>query len=556
MQQLRPYQQEAVQAIFGKLEEHHSTLLVMATGTGKTSVFTDVIRRVQPGRALVLCHRSELIYQAAKRIESVGIETSIEMGEHVASASLWNQTPVIVSTVQTQIAGASEGRMTRFDPFSFNLVVIDEAHHATSASFRRVVDYYKQNPELRILGVTATPDRADEEALGQVFDSVAFEYEILDAINDGFLVPVEQQMVEIEGLDFSHIRTTAGDLNGADLASVMEAEKNLHGIVAATLDIIGQRRTIVFAVTVKQAEMYAEIFNRHRPGMADWVCGKTPKDQRHEKLRKFGTGQTQVMINVGILTEGYDNPATEVIVQARPTKSRSLYTQMIGRGTRALPGIVDSYDTPETRRAAIAASTKAACLVIDFAGNAGKHKLMTMADVLGGKVSEMAVERVKVKASKTAFNVMEALEEEELKLRREEEERKRCDAARRAHLTARATYSAQEISPFDIFQLTPERERGWDANRRLTDKQANILRKAGIDPTKVPYTQAKQLIGELFRRWDGGLCTLKQAKLLQKHGYETKDLKMSEASQLIDALAKNGWRRPVDSPPSEMGMAF
>lgn len=543
---LRDYQEQAVSAIFEEWKEHDSTLIVAATGTGKTQIFSEVINQMQPGLALVLAHREELIWQAVKRIEGLGIETSVEMADLVAGAKFWNETPVVVSTVQTQIAGSQNGRMSRFDPQNFSLVIIDEAHHATSPSYRKVIDYYRKNSSLKILGVTATPDRTDEEALGQVFQSVAFDFEILDAIQGGWLVPVEQQLVTVQGLDFSQIRTTAGDLNGADLAAVMEAEKNLHGIVSATLDIIGNRRTLVFAVTVKQAEMYSEIFNRHTPGIADWVCGKTPKDQRHETFRKFGSGATQILVNVGVATEGYDNPAVEVIVMARPTKSRCLYSQMVGRGTRPLPGIVDAYETAEERRNVIVKSTKPSCLVIDFVGNAGRHKLMTTADILGGKVSELAILRAleKGKAKGAAFNMVAELEAEERRVRAEAEERRRREAARRAHVIGRAQFSTREINPFDVFQLEPARAKGWDKGKVLSEKQSALLRKQGIDPSKVSYAEGKQLIGELFRRWDGHLCTLKQANLLRKHGYETKDLTRADASSLIDALAKNNWRRP------------
>jgi superfamily II DNA or RNA helicase len=543
---LRDYQEQAVSSIFEEWKEHDSTLIVCATGTGKTQIFSEVIRQMQPGRALVLAHREELIWQAVKRIEGMGIETSVEMADLVAGASLWSESPVVVSTVQTQTAGRCNGRMTRFDPQNFSLVVIDEAHHATSPSYRRVIEYYRQNSSLKILGVTATPDRADEEALGQVFESVAFDYEILDAIQSGWLVPVRQQLVTVEGLDFSQIRTTAGDLNGADLAAVMEAEKNLHGIVSATLASVGDRRTLVFAVTVKQAETYAEIFNRHRPGVADWVSGKTPKDQRHETFRKFGSGATQILVNVGVATEGYDNPGVEVVVMARPTKSRCLYSQMVGRATRVLPGVVDGLHTSEERRAGIAASAKPACTIIDFVGNAGRHKLMTTADILGGKVSDAAVQRVLFKARQKgkAFDMAAELEAEERAVRNEIEARRRAEAARRAHVVGHAQFSAREIDPFDVFQLEPARAKGWDAGRTLSEKQASLLRRQGIDPLRIPYAQAKQLIGEMFRRFDGHLCTLKQAALLSKHGYDTKDLTKADASALIDALAKNNWRRP------------
>lgn len=545
-QVLRDYQKEAVAGIFSQWKDKNSTLLVMATGTGKTSVFTDVIHRIRPSRALVLAHRSELIWQAVKRIEGMGIPVAVEIADLTANDDdLWDDSSCVVSTIQTQIAGR-RGRMNRFDPFKFDLLVIDEAHHSTAGSYRKVIDYYRQNPNLKVLGVTATPDRADEEALGQVFESVAYDYEILDAINDGWLVPINQQMVTIDGLDFSAIRTTAGDLNGADLAKVMEAEKNLHGIVSATLEIIGERRTLVFAVTVKQAEMYAEIFNRHRPNMAEFVSGKTPKDKRFEIFRAFSAGERQILVNVGVATEGFDDPGIEVIVQARPTKSRCLYSQIIGRSTRTLPGIVDAHATPDARRATIAASEKPSALIIDFVGNSGRHKLMTTADILGGKHSEQSIKNAvdKAKASGNQVNMAEAIEEEEMRFRQEAEERRQREAARKAHLVATAQFSAREINPFDVFQLQPARAKAWESGAVLTEKQANILRKQGIDPSKVSYSQGKQIIGELFRRWDGDLCTIKQAALLQKHGYETKDLSRTDATKLIDALANNGWRRP------------
>lgn len=551
---LRPYQQAAVEATFDEWNEHDSTLLVMPTGCGKTVVFSEIIRRMQPARALVLAHRSELISQAVKHVEKVGLDAEVEMADMWAGDHLWNRKQVVVSTVQTQIAGnGGGGRMQRFDPDDFGVVICDEAHHFTAKSFVKVLNHYRKNPSLKILGVTATPDRADEQALGQVFQSVAYDYEILDAIVDGWLVPIEQQMVTIDGLDFSAIRTTAGDLNGADLAAVMEAEKNLHGIVSASLDIIGNRRTLVFAVTVKQAERYAEIFNRHKPGMADWVCGKTPKDQRHETFRKFRSGATQILVNVGVATEGYDNPYIEIIVQARPTKSRCLYSQMIGRATRPIPGLVDGVDLAEQRREAIANSLKPSMLVIDFVGNSGRHKLITTADILGGKVSDEAIERAIAKAKKqgVAVNMAEAVQAEETNLRKEIEEQKRRAAARRATVIGKAAYSSRSIDPFNAFHLEPARERGWDKNKSLSDKQAALLRRQGIDPAMLTYAQGRQVIAELFKRWDGDLATLKQCNLLQKHGYDTRELKIADASKLIDALAKNGWRRP-DPPPSEV----
>lgn len=550
MSHLREYQSESVGAAFFEWQDKQSTLIVLPTGTGKTVVAAEIIKRFQPKRTLFLAHREELIFQGAKTIQKyTNLNCEIEMADLWASPNLWNGFPVIVSTIQTQIAGKNGcERMTRFEPDEFGLVVVDEAHRVTAKSYRKVLAHYKKNPELKILCLTATPDRADEEALGQMIESVAYDYEILDAINDGYLVPIEQQMVTIEGLDFSQVRTTAGDLNGADLAAVMEAEKNLHGIAAATLDIIGERRTLVFTAGVKQAEMLCEIFNRHKPNMAGWVYGGTPKPERRELLTRFADGRTQVVVNCNCLSEGFDNPGVEVVIQARPTKSRSLYAQQCGRSTRPLAGVVDGLSTAEERKAAISASAKPSALIVDFVGNAGRHKLMTTADILGGKVSDEAIQRAIAAAAREGKPVRmdEELNKAERDIQREIEEHKRREAARKAHLVAKARFSTREVNPFDLFQIRPAKERGWDKGRVVSEKMANIIRRMGVDPHSIPYSQARQLCGEQIRRWEHKLCTVKQAACLAKHGYDTKDMSFAEANKLMDILARNNWRRPAE----------
>lgn len=543
---LRPYQLEAVRRVEAEWRDHVSTLIVMPTATGKTVTFAEIVKRAFPRRALVLAHREELIFQARDKIAAMtGWRVDVEMGDSRAEMNCMFGGPrVVVSTIQTQASGGDGGgRMTRFDPRIFGVVIVDECHHAAAASYRRVLNWFTQHGNVRVLGVTATPDRADEEALGQVFESVAFDYEIQDAIRDGWLVPVTQQMVHVEGLDFSGCRTTAGDLNGADLARVMEYEKTLHRVVAPSIEIAGNRRTIVFASSVDHAERMAEIFNRHRPGMAGWVCGKTPKDDRRRLLADFASGAVQVVCNCGVLTEGFDNPAVEVVIMARPTKSRALYAQMAGRSMRPAEAIahdLNDHESPDARRALIEASGKPSCLVVDFVGNSGRHKLCTSVDILGGKVSERARElAIRRLADGKPGRVDEALDAAAVEERQEKER----EAARRAKLTARAKWTASNVNPFDLLDMQPVAERGWDRGKKLSEKQSALLRKQGIDPDGLPYSQAKQLLNELFRRWDCGLCTFGQAKILRKRGLPTNVTREEAARQIDQIAAREGWKK-------------
>ena len=544
---LRDYQEAAANGVFEAWKDNTSALAVLPTGLGKTVLFAEIIRQMHErgARAMVLAHREELITQAADKIKRViGLEAQIEMGEYHVQ-TWWGQMPdVVVSTVQTQCAGGDgAGRMSKFDPQDFGLVVIDEAHHATSSTYRRCIDWYCQNPNCKVLGVTATPDRADEAALGQVFEAVAYEYQVLDAINNGWLVPIEQQMVTVGTLDFSQCRTTAGDLNQGDLAEVMESERNLQGIAAPTVEICGDKRAIVFAATVEQAEKLAEILNRYRPDKAAWLCGKTDKEDRRRMLADFKAGKLQFIVNVGVLTEGFDDSGVEVVVMARPTKSRSLYAQMAGRGTRpadSVAGLLGDCPTAAERCKMIRESVKPSCLIVDFCGNSGRHKLCCTADILGGKLDEEVIAEVarRVKEGGKPVDMTEEL----AKVKAEVEERKRREAATRAGLQARAEFLMTKIDPFSQWDITPVQERGWDKHRHFTPKQAQVLmERIGVDPQKIPYGQGKQLLDEYFRRMQGGYASLKQAALLKKRGFHM-PLRHDQAGRMIGRMReRQGW---------------
>lgn len=360
---LRDYQEEGVAGIERELQAHRSTLAVCPTGGGKTIIFGEVVRRFldrnPQRRVLIMAHRDELIRQAADKVGRIIDEPcDIEMADYQADTWGFDRSRVVVTSVQTM---SRVNRHQKFHPNEFGLLIVDEAHHAVAPSYLAVQEYFQRNPDLRLLGVTATPDRADELAMGRVFESVAMEVGIIDMIEGGWLVPILQQFVRVEGLDLSRVKTTAGDLNQRQLAEILNEEQKCHQVISPTLEIAAGRQTLVFGTSVEQAELMAEIANRFQPGCADWICGdqvKCPRDRRRQILSDFSRGEFQVLVNVGVLLEGYDEPRVEVVACARPTKSRSLYAQMIGRGTRTVPGLVDRLASPEDRRAAIASSEK------------------------------------------------------------------------------------------------------------------------------------------------------------------------------------------------------
>ena len=572
---LRPYQAEAIARIDEAFASHESALVVLPTGCGKTVVFATAIDRLGGrGRALVIAHREELIAQAAQKIHAVtGVSPQIEMAAHWATPEWldWDHAPtrVIVSSVQT----LSTGRMKRFAS-GFDLLVIDEAHHAPAESYRRIIQHFRAiNPEMRVLGVTATPDRADELALGSVFETVAHSYDIADAVTDGWLTPIRQTSVNVAGLDYSSVRTTAGDLNGADLSKILNEEKTLHQIAHPTIEVARGRRAIVFCASVEQATRIGEIINRWKGGSAAMVSGETPKLERQAILSRFARGQTQFLCNCGVLTEGFDDPGVEVVVLARPTKSRALFAQMVGRGTRPLPGIVDGPETAAARVAAIAASAKPCCEVVDFVGNTGRHRLISVADILGGNdpepVRDLAAEIARQNGR--GADVESALAEarariEEERRRAEEEAERRAEAkrlrdeqiareaARRANLRARADYRTSTVDPFEVLGVRrdPAALAKWaGSGRPISDKQAQMLARSGIDPRSLNGDDARRLCQEIIARFKSGKCTFKQAAILRKHGLDP-NMSKADATKALDAIFKKTYTepKPIAPPPT------
>lgn len=449
--------------------------------------------------------------------------------------------------------------------------LVHNSHHAVSTGNKSIVDYFTQgNPDIKVLGVTATPSRSDEKALGQIFQSVAAERDILWGISNGWLVPIEQLFVPVSGLDYSEIRTTAGDLNGADLSRVLENESNLQGMVQPTLEAVfglpekalnkiptadwgnylstieRRKRTIVFTASVAQAEAMSNIFNRVIPTLSCWLCGKTDDQSRKLIFDDFGCGRSTILVNCGVATEGYDNPYVELIVMARPTKSETLYRQMVGRGTRTLPGLIDDIALAVDRVSAIAQSSKPFVTIMDFVGNSGRHKLMSTANILGGNASDEAIELAEKKAKEKGVrvNMAKELEEAEEEIRKKIEVAREREESRKRKIVLKAKYTTQRISPFDALDIMPVRDRGWDSGKQLSEGQRKVLLRAGVNPDGMSYAQGKQLVTTVIMRWKNKKSTVGQCSLLKRFGYqEAPKMSFTQASALITKIKENKWKR-------------
>lgn len=516
--ELWPNQVTALERIERSWASVRATLCVSCTGSGKTTIFSEAIKR-RSGRALVIAHRDELIKQAARRISRyTGRNVQIEKAQKFAS----RQAEVVVASVQTL---GKEQRLARWPADHFGTIIIDEAHHAPADSYRRILAHFG---EAKVLGVTATPDRADELAMGSVFEDVAFVYEITDGIRDGILCRVRERIIDIQSIDLSDVATVAGDLSADQLDAVMSTEENLHKVVRAALGECGERKTMVFTTSVANAHRMAEIFRRYKPDCARAVDGTTEARERARHIDDHVARRYQYMVNVGVFTEGYDDKEIAAVVIGRPTKSRALFAQMAGRGTRIAPGKTD-------------------LLLLTFRGKDGRHSLVGMGDILAGKYPEGVVARAKEIAEEGDGDSYEAMQQAVAEAEAERKKAERELELRRRSVKAKVAYTAEEVDPFAFFGVRNPAEYG--AAGRFGDGppsevQLEILRKAGVKPpANLSHTGARRLIEGLDQRRRDGLCTLKQAAVLAKYGHATEGVTMAQASTLITALGvAHGWR--------------
>lgn len=513
-QELRPYQQQARDRIHAEWDAGHTrTLLVLPTGTGKTIVFASVAAdQVRAGdRVLILAHRGELLEQAADKLQrSTGLVSAVEKAESTCLDSWFR---VVVGSVQTLQRTA---RLERFPRDYFGTIIIDEAHHAITDGYRRILDYFES---AKVLGVTATPDRGDMRNLGEVFDSLAFEYKLTDAIKEGYLCKIMAQTIPLQ-LDISGVALSGGDYAVGDLGTALDPY--LEQIAAEMARRCKSRKTVVFLPLIKTSQKFRDLLNAKGFQAAE-VNGQSA--DRRQVLADFDAGKYNVLCNSMLLTEGWDCPSVDCVVVLRPTKVRSLYSQMVGRGTRLSPGKTD-------------------LLLLDFLWMTDKHELCRPADLVceDRTVARQMTETLAESGCPEDIEQAAAQASEDVVAQREEALAKQLEEQRRkkAKLVDPLQYE-MSIQAEDLAGYVPAF--GWEAGPP-SEQQTAALEKLGILPDAVESAgKAALLLDRLNKRRDEGLTTPKQIRCLEKYGFQHVGTWSFEAARhMIDRIAAQGWR--------------
>nr|WP_288975900.1 DEAD/DEAH box helicase [uncultured Blautia sp.] len=521
---LRPYQQEARESIFEQWDSGvKKTLLVLPTGCGKTIVFAKVTEDCvrQGDRVLILAHRGELLEQAADKIhKSTGLGCAVEKAEESCQGSWFR---IVVGSVQTLMR---EKRLGQFPADYFNTIIIDEAHHCISDSYQRVLQHF---PDARVLGVTATPDRGDMRDLGQVFESLAYEYTLPKAIKEGYLSPIKALTLPLK-IDMSGVGVQAGDFKVGDIGTALDPY--LYGIADEMKKYCMDKKTVVFLPLVKTSQKFRDILNENGFQAAE-VNGES--QDRAEILSDFEAGRYNVLCNSMLLTEGWDCPSVDCIVVLRPTKVRSLYCQMVGRGTRLHPG-------------------KDHLLLLDFLWHTERHELCHPASLIcdNEEVAQKMTANLE-EAAGCPIDIEEAEEKaaSDVVAQREEALAKQlAEMKRRKKKLVDPLQFEMSIQAEDLSGYVPAF--GWEC-APPTDKQKKTLEKLGIMPDEIDNAgKATKLLERLDKRRTEGLTTPKQIRFLESRGFQhVGTWQFETARKLIDRIAANGWRIPADINPQE-----
>ena len=491
---LRPYQQASKDAVFEKWSEGTKrTLLVLPTGTGKTIVFAAITEEcVRKGeRVLILAHRGELLEQAADKIKkSTGLGCSVEKAEQTCIGSWFR---VTVGSVQTLMR---DKRLAGFKRDYFDTIVIDEAHHCISDSYQKVLGYFQN---AKVLGVTATPDRGDMKDLGTYFENIAYEYTLPKAIREGYLSPIKALTIPLQ-IDISDVSIQSGDFRVGDLGNALDPY--LEQIASEMGKYCKNRKTVVFLPLVKTSQKFRDILNRHGFKAAE-VNGSS--EDRAEILKDFDNNRYNVLCNSMLLTEGWDCPSVDCVIVLRPTKVRSLYCQMVGRGTRL---------SPETGKTHL--------LLLDFLWHTERHELCHPAALICSNpdVAQQMTRNLEDNAG-AAVDIEEAQQEasEDVQAQREEALAKvLAEQKRKKQRLVDPLQFEMSIQAEDLSNYVPAF--GWETAPPI-EKQIKALEKMDINPAAVDNAgKASLLLNRLKKRRDEGLASPKQIRQLEQRGFK------------------------------------
>lgn len=520
--ELRPYQEEAKTAVFNQWDAGTlRTLLVLPTGCGKTIVFAKITEECvrQGDRVLILAHRGELLNQAADKLQkATGLRCAMEKAEETCLGSWYR---VTVGSVQSLMR---EKRLSQFRARYFTTIIIDEAHHCLSEGYQRVLQHFS---EAKVLGVTATPDRGDMRNLGEFFQSLAYEYTLPRAIRDGYLSPIKALTIPLK-LDLSGVGVQGGDFKVGEIDTALDPYR--HQIAKEMEQYCRDRKTVVFLPLVKTSQKFRDILNAAGFHAAE-VNGESA--DREQVLEDFAVGYYNVLCNSMLLTEGWDCPSVDCIVVLRPTKVRSLYCQMVGRGTRLHPG-------------------KDHLLLLDFLWHTERHELCHPASLIceSEEVARKMTENLE-EAAGCPVDLEEAEKKasEDVVAQREEAlAKKLAEMKRRKKALVDPLQFEMSIQAEDLSGYVPAF--GWEMGPP-SESQKKELEKRGIMPDEIDNAgKASLLLDRLHKRQTEGLTTPKQIRFLEGRGFQhVGTWPFDGAKNLIDRIAANGWRIPKGIDP-------
>lgn len=409
MVELWPHQREAVDAVrAGWARGLRRPAVVLPTGSGKTTVFGEVAGAMAElgVTSLILAHRDELIEQAAERVRRMlpGLRVGIVKGprEEIRNRQ------VLVASVQTLGRDGASGAARRARVLRAmgraRLIIIDECHHAVADSYMRILrdlGAYEPIPDdgtligAYALGVTATMTRSDRLALGQVWEEVVYRKSIIEMIREGYLVNATGVRVRVAGLDLSRVRRVAGDFNQGELSEALHDALAPKAIARAYVEHAAPRKALVFTPGVAIGYEVAEAF-RSEGVAAVAFDGTTDMVERRRILAAFRSGEYRVVVNCGVLTEGFDEPTIECVIIARPTSSAGLYVQMAGRGLRVIEGCVCHRGLGPDAACRSWRGHKTDCMIMDVVGATSKHRLAGLVDLGGAERTEELDEDLKI----------------------------------------------------------------------------------------------------------------------------------------------------------------